>query len=248
MLEAGFARKNRAPSVLERYLWTPLSASAGQADGRRYLGNLELGSETSHQVGLTLMGHTTNGLVRVTPFYQWVQDYIQGTPIARTDPAGLPVLQFQNQDRVELYGVDLDTRYDLLRSLGLRGTLSYVRGRNLSTDDNLYRIAPLRGSVSLEHRWGLYQGTVQVVMADDQTHVSRYNNEPQTSGYALLNLRVALAVHRNVELSLALENVFDELYADHLGGINSVGGSDVAVGQRIPGRGRSLITMVRGRF
>ena len=247
-VEAGFARKNRAPSVLERYLWTPLSASAGQADGRRYLGNLDLSSETSHQVGLTLMGHTTNGLVRVTPFYQWVSDYIQGSPIARITPEGLPVLQYQNQDRVELYGVDLDTRYDVLRSLSLRGTLSYVRGRNLSTDDNLYRIAPLRGTVSIEHRWGIYRGILQVVMADDQTHVSRYNNEPTTPGYALLNLRVQLAVHRNVELALALENVFDELYTDHLGGINSVGGSDVALGQRIPGRGRSLITMVRGRF
>jgi len=247
-LEAGFARKNRAPSPLERYLWTPLSASAGQADGRRYLGNLDLSSETSHQVGLTLMGHTTNGLVRVTPFYQWVGDYIQGTPIARTTPEGLPVLQFQNQDRVELYGVDLETRYDPLRSLGFRGTLSYVRGRNLSTGDNLYRIAPLRGTVSLEHRWGIYQGILQVVMADDQTEVSRYNNEPTTPGYALLNLRIQLAVHRHLELALALENVFDELYTDHLGGINRVAESDVGLGQRIPGRGRSLVTMVRGRF
>ncbi|MBM3879930.1 MAG: TonB-dependent receptor [Verrucomicrobia bacterium] len=39
--ELGFARKSRSPSSLERYLWTPLSASAGQADGRTYLGNQE---------------------------------------------------------------------------------------------------------------------------------------------------------------------------------------------------------------
>jgi len=55
--ELGFARKNRAPSLLERYLWTPLSASAGQADGRTYLGSLDLEPETSHQMAFTADFH-----------------------------------------------------------------------------------------------------------------------------------------------------------------------------------------------
>jgi iron complex outermembrane receptor protein len=247
-LEAGYARKSRAPSIVQRYLWTPLSASAGQADGRRYLGDLNLNSETSDQVGLTLAGHGTNWLVRVTPFYQWVQDYIQGTPIARLDPLGRPVLQFQNQDRVELYGIEANARYQPFPFLALRGQLGYVRGRNLSTDDNLYRIAPLRGTVALDHFWGVYRGTVEVVLVDSQDQVSRYNSEPSTPGYALLNLQVRLALHRNIDLSLALNNVFDERYADHLGGINSVMGSDVPVGERIPGMGRSLITQLGVKF
>jgi iron complex outermembrane recepter protein len=49
---AAVARKTRSPSLLEYYLWTPLSASAGQADGRTYLGNLDLDPEVSHQVSL----------------------------------------------------------------------------------------------------------------------------------------------------------------------------------------------------
>jgi len=247
-LEAGYARKNRAPSVVERYLWTPLSASAGQADGRRYLGNLDLDPEISDQVGLTIASHGTNWLVRVTPYYQWVRDYIQGTPIPRLDPQGRPVLQFQNQDRVEFYGVDVSARYQPFQFLALRGQLGYVRGRNLSTDDNLYRIAPLRGMVAVDHLWGVYQGTMEVVLVDDQEQVSRYNGETPTPGYALLNLRVQLALHRNVHLTLALNNVFDQRYTDHLGGINRVTGSDVAVGDRIPGMGRSLVTQVGLRF
>jgi len=247
-VEAGYARKNRAPSLLERYLWTPLSASAGQADGRSYLGDLDLDPESSDQVGLTVAARWTNATVRITPFYQWVQDYIQGTPISRLDAQGRPVLQFQNQGRVELYGVDAEANYDIRRWLGILGLLSYVRGRNLSTDDNLYRVAPLRGAVALEHRWSLYTGTLEVVLADDQTHVSRYNAEPPTPGYALLNLRTRFQVHPHLELALALENVFDEVYSDHLGGINRVNAGDVAVGQRLPGMGRSLIAQLRARF
>jgi iron complex outermembrane receptor protein len=34
--------------------------------------------------------------------------------------------------------------------------------------------------------------------------------------------------------------VFDKEYADHLSGINRVSGTDVAVGDRIPGYGRNF--------
>lgn len=39
-IEFPAALKSRAPSLLERYLWTPLNASAGLADGCTYLDNL----------------------------------------------------------------------------------------------------------------------------------------------------------------------------------------------------------------
>jgi iron complex outermembrane recepter protein len=48
-IELAAALKSRAPSLVERYLWTPLNASAGLADGRTYLGNLDLDPETSFQ-------------------------------------------------------------------------------------------------------------------------------------------------------------------------------------------------------
>ena len=47
---AGIARKDRSPSYQERYLWLPLEATAGLADGCTYTGNIELDPETSKQV------------------------------------------------------------------------------------------------------------------------------------------------------------------------------------------------------
>jgi iron complex outermembrane receptor protein len=246
--ELGVARKNRAPSLLERYLWTPLSASAGQADGRTYLGQLTLASETAHLLALTMDGHGTNWQIQVTPFYNYITDYIQGTAIDRLDANGQNVLQFQNQDAVELYGVDASARYQPIAALTVRGTLSYVRGRNLDTDDNLYRIAPLRGTVALDARWGLSLNTIDVVLVNRQEAVARYNQEPPTPGYALLNLRTTLQLTGSLELELGLENVLDTPYADHLGGINRVSGGDVGVGQRLPGMGRSLYVMARAKF
>jgi iron complex outermembrane receptor protein len=245
--ELAFARKNRAPSLLERYLWTPLSASAGQADGRTYLGNLDLDSETSHQFAATADWHGGRWQFKVTPFYNFVSDYIQGAPTSRI-VNGQPVLQFQNVDRADLYGVDSAARVELSEQFALRGTLSHVRGINRDNNDNLYRIAPLHGTVALDHKWRAWQSTAEVVWADAQNEVAAYNGELTTPGYALLNLRTAYTFRERLTVAVGIENLFDEFYAGHLSGINRVLGSDVTVGERIPGAGRFVSVTVSCRF
>ncbi|MBI3191625.1 MAG: hypothetical protein HYZ36_03090, partial [Pedosphaera parvula] len=49
-------------------------------------------------------------------------------------------------------------------------------------------------------------------------------------------------------LEVGLENLTDEYNTDHLGGINSVVGSDVPVGSRIPGAGRFVYVAGRVKF
>lgn len=239
--ELGFARKNRSPSILERYLWTPLAANAGLADGRRYLGNLDLDPETSHQLSITGDWGGERWHARATPFYNFVSDYIQGLPVA---PGPGAVLQFQNLDRADLYGIDLSGSLDLPWQLTLRGWLSYVRGRDRENDDNLYRIEPLHGLFALEHRPGLWNNAVEVVWADRQSKTSAYNSELPTSGWAVLNLRAGYTFVERLRVSFSLENVLDNNYSDHLGGFNRVFESDVAVGQRLPGAGRFVFLSV----
>jgi len=233
--EFGFARKNRAPSILERYLWTPLAASAGLADGRTYLGNLDLDSETSHQLSITGDWRGEGWRASATPFYNFVSDYIQGSPV----PYGSgTVLKFQNLDRADLYGIDLAGALDLPRDLALRGWMSYVRGRDREHDDNLYRISPLHGLFALEHRPGTWRNALEVAWAAPQHKTSAYNDEPSTSGWAVLNLRTGYTYRERLTIAFSLENVLDSNWSDHLGGINRVTDSDVAVGQRLPGAGR----------
>lgn len=246
--ELGLARKNRAPSLLERHLWTPLSASAGQADGRTYLGNPDLDSEASHQIALTADLHGPKWQLQATPFCNFVNDYIQGTPTSRLDANGRPVLQFQNVGLAELHGVDGRARLAFDEHFAVRAHISYVRGVNDDDDDPLYRIAPLRGTLALDYRLEAWESSVEIVLVDDQNRVSAYNGEPVTRGYALLNLRTGYTFRNRVGLQVGLENLTDERYADHLGGINRVLGSDVALNGRIPGAGRFVYVQATYRF
>jgi iron complex outermembrane receptor protein len=237
-LELAVALKSRAPSLVERYLWTPLNASAGLADGRTYLGNLDLDPETSFQIALAATRKGSNWNAGITPFYQSVQDYIQGMPINRNDMNGKPVLQFENIDRAELYGFECEGGWQINDGFALDGTVSFVRGRNKDTGGDLYRIAPLRGMFDFSYRRESWEGHLEWVWADSQNRVSDIQDEQASPGYGILNLRVARTFDVGVRVETGIENLLDKRYSDHLGGVNRVAGGDLAVGERIPSAGR----------
>ena len=247
-LEFGVALKQRAPSLVERYLWTPLNASAGMADGRTYLGDPNLSPERSIEVGFSYSHNADRWTFQFSPFYQSVRNFIEGAPITRLDPNGRPVLQFHNQCRAELYGTELGASYSLSQHWTLQATASMVRGKNRETGDNLYRIPPLTGLVSLTYDDSVWQWIVEGEFADTQNRVARFNDEQTTSGYGLLNLRLARMLGEQLRVEVGVENVFDKQYANHLSGVNRVGGSAVVVGDRIPGTLRSFYINANWQF
>jgi len=246
-IELAVALKSRAPSLVERYLWTPLNASAGLADGRTYLGNLDLDPETSFQVALAFTRKGEQWDAGITPFYQSVYDYIQGMPIDRM-AAGKPVLQYDNIDRAELYGFELTGAYEINEHFAIDTVVSYVRGRNKDTGGDLYRIAPLRGMFDFSYRHDSWESHLEWVWADTQNRVSDLQDEESSPNYSILNLRLAKTFSGTVRVEVGVENLLDKRYADHLGGVNRVAGGDLDTGERIPGAGRFAYGSVSWEF
>jgi iron complex outermembrane receptor protein len=236
--EFGFARKTRSPSLVERYLWKP-SSTYGSADGRNYLGNVDLKPEVSHQISAGFDWKSGSAYIKPSLFYNRVNDYIQG--VAATSPGGVSVLKFSNIN-AELYGMDGAFGYAFSDAWKLDGVLSYVRGKNRDNSDNLYRIAPLRLTLALDYAKGPWNATAEVKAAARQNKVSAYNGETETGGWGILNLRGAYRFAKQGRVNFGVENLFDKYYADHLSGKNQVNnaalGGDLAVGQRLPSPGR----------
>lgn len=257
----GLAQKQRGPSYQERYLWLPLEATAGLADGQVYLGNIDLDSERARQVELGI--DFASGGIELHPraFYYRIDDYIQGTPVAFDDPGAAFVrmmnmmqgmnraapLQFRNVE-AELYGFDMDWRVRLDDRWSLRGVVNYVRGERRDVDDDLYRIAPLNGSVSLGYARGTWQAEVEAIAYAAQDDVSATNREQTSSGYATVNLRGMWQVRPSLQLALGIENLFDRRYAPHLGGYNRVRNPDVGVMERLPAPGVNVFGRVQYVF
>ena len=117
-------------------------------------------------------------------------------------------LQFANVDAT-LHGADAAWGYTIDNHWSLGGIVSYVRGKRDDNSDNLYRIAPLNGTLGLNYNAGTWDVTAEGVFYDKQDKVSSTNGESTSPGYALMNLYGRYAVMKNLSLSGGVGNVFD---------------------------------------
>jgi iron complex outermembrane receptor protein len=250
--EIGLTRKTRSPSLLERYEWTPINASAGQADGNSYVGQLGLKPEVAHALNLALQGKLAGHDYRLGAFYQRVSDYIVGTPYTTTGVNN--VLRYENH-AARLTGLDGSWGYQT-GDWNFSGVLSYVLGRNLDSNTPLYRIAPLRLTLQASHQAGAWHNTLAARMARRQDDVASYvnvgssptqklSNEKATPGYAVFDWHTQWRATKGVKVNFGIDNLLDKLYYDHLGGINRINCagvpgcvSDVALNARLPSAGR----------
>ncbi|RMD52168.1 MAG: TonB-dependent receptor, partial [Nitrospirae bacterium] len=194
-LTLGIAQKTRTPLYQERYLYVPLESTAGLADGKRYVGKVDLNPEINHKIEFDISYETERFYFRPNFFYSRIHDYIQGVPakdpdvIAFSTANGDPSpLQFENI-AAKYYGFDGDWGIKLHKYLSLDGTFSYVRGkRRGSKEDNLYRIPPFNAINTLTFSKDKYKVSLETVSYARQRKVSKFNQERRTAGYTYVNI------------------------------------------------------------
>lgn len=250
--EAG--SKTRAPSYQELYLWLPLEATGGLADGRNYIGDINLVPERANEAVIGFSHDAGRFSVSPQLFYRDVSNYIQGVPstnmmanMVSTMMSGSVPLMFANVD-AKLWGGDMAWQYSLAERWSLDGIVSYVRGERTDLNDKLYRLAPLNGSVGLSYNADSWRVKPEVVIYAKQDRVSLYNSEQATPGYEIVNLAFFWEPSESLRFEARMDNLLDETYQDHLVGINRAGGSDIPVGQRLYGAERTMSIGVIASF
>ncbi len=245
-LSVDVGSRMRAPSYQELYLWLPLQATGGLADGRSYVGNLALESERSNEMALGFDWSGERFSISPQAYYKDVSDFIQGVPATNmpanmlaTMMSGQGALMFDNID-AEIYGLDVGWRYAISNQVSLDGTASYSRGRRTDESDNLYRIAPPNASIAVNFAGQKWTARAEVIGYDGQNDVSVYNGEQQTGGYGIVNGLFTWSPIPSVRVELLATNLFDRAYQDHLAGINRVRDVDIPVGERLYGAERTL--------
>jgi iron complex outermembrane receptor protein len=87
---------------------------------------------------------------------------------------------------------------------------------------NLYHMMPLHGTIALEHElhtdWGNLSNYLGVDLVSRKTAVAKTYNEPQTPGYALVNVRVGYR-YKKFSLDAGVDNLLDKQYFHPLGGV-----------------------------
>jgi iron complex outermembrane receptor protein len=261
--EVGYARKARSPNLYQRYAWSTQAMAALMnnfvGDGNGYIGNPDLKPEVADTFSVSgnwYDAHRQRYDLKATLYYTRIRDYIdaercdfgQCSAENVTTTSDFVLLRYVNQ-RARIYGLDLSGHLLLgestdYGSFTAKSLLNYVRGKNLTTGDNLYHIMPLNARLSLVQRLGAWTNTVEVQLVADNNETSRVRNEIPTDGYGLLNLRSSYE-WQNVRIDLSIENLFDRFYSLPLGGAYVGQGASMTTngipwGAAVPGKGRSI--------
>jgi iron complex outermembrane receptor protein len=138
----------------------------------------------------------------------------------------------------------------------LTGVMNYVRGKNQTTNDNLYNIMPLNARLALVQNKGSWINSAEWQLVAAKTLVSEVRNENQTGGYGLLNLRSSYVwnlTHNQVRVDMSVENVFNHFYEQALGGAyvgqgKTMSANAIPWGISVPGIGRSFNVAVNVMF
>ncbi len=254
--ELALARKTRSPNLYERYSWgrgtMAMTMTNWFGDGNGYVGNIDLKPETAYTIGFTAHWHDADAAgwsVKFTPYFTRVQDYIDVDVLGTFNPymqmsAKGALLQFANHD-ARLYGANLAWRVPVTNGgafgrIAFTGTAALTRGDRTDGGD-LYRMMPFNTLLGLEQTIGAWTNQLEAKLVARKDRVDARRFEPETAGYALLNVRTTWQARKNVKLTAGVSNLLDRQYADPLGGVYLSGLQHFGGAlQALPGYGRSV--------
>jgi iron complex outermembrane receptor protein len=216
---AGVSRTLRTADATERYI----AANSPMNPAMRWVGNPGLDPEDHRQADLGLGWQTSTWLLTGAVFYDDVRDYI--TPDRARGQPGILLddgARIYRNVSAEIYGLEVEGRFDLTRHWRLEASAAYVHADN--TDDNrpLPQIPPLNGRLQLARYSGSWDVGARLRWADKQ---SRVDDDPatgsgldarETPGYGVLDLFARLSGPTLGELGIGIDNLLDKTWADHL--------------------------------
>ena len=189
---AGIGKSARVPDARELYSTT---------------GDTSLEQTQNYEADLGF--DKTIGTFNIRPklFYSVLKDYIYNSSITSS------TTKFQNID-AKIYGLDVSGLYAMTENFSLDYGVAYQRGKKDENvaDKDLAEIPPLKTNLALNYEIEKSKYTAEVVAVDRWDSYDSSAKEQELSGYALFNLKYNNQLHKNVGLTLGVDNVFDKVY------------------------------------
>ena len=182
---AGIGKSSRVPDARELYM----GANNNLQDTKNY--EADLGFDKT----------INNFNIRPKLFYSVLKDYIYNSGT------------FTNID-AKIYGLDITGLYAITDNLSFDYGMAYQKGKKDGdyADKDLAEIPPLKANLALNYEIEKSKYTAEVVAVDSWNNFDSSAKEQELGGYALFNLKYNNQLHKNIGLTLGIDNVFDKTY------------------------------------
>ncbi|MDD3009213.1 MAG: TonB-dependent receptor [Arcobacter sp.] len=200
---AGVGKSSRVPDARELY------SRSYNTTLMRYIygGNSDLDQTKNYEVDLGFDKTIGNFNIKPKLFYSVLKDYIYNTGVSNGTT-------FENID-AKIYGLDITGLYAITDNFSLDYGMAYQRGKKDEdvADKDLAEIPPLKANLALNYELEKAKYTAEVIAVDRWDSFDDSAREQELGGYAVVNLKYTNQLHKNIGLTLGLDNIFDKTYA-----------------------------------
>jgi iron complex outermembrane recepter protein len=230
----------RSAGIPERYM---NSLQIG-IDPYEMLGNPKLKAEANHQADLIIGFKYGGASLQLNAFASMVSNYISSVKTSIPPLFGAPgVRKYMNIDRALLTGFEFEWAQQYIPQLQHRLSVAYSYGKNDDTGKPLPQIAPLDLNYTLEGK--LLQNKVmpyaQLRYVAKQDRVAEDYGEAKTPEFTTMNIGLRAEFVKNLQFSLAVNNIFDRAYREHLSRF-------ITATKPLNSTGRSIVIMASYTF
>ena len=211
------ARGFRTPNIQERTFF------GFATTGDTYIvQNPELSPETSwnYEAGFKVRYERASGGLNF--FYNDLTDFIGFVFLDPDDPRSadcppIPTIQcstFENTEKAEIWGVELDLEYIFARWWTVFGSFAYLEGDNKTTGEPLSSIPPWKVTAGIRYQRSSWwaEADVRYVGKQDRLPSDDPRFETGTEPFTVFDLRGGYDFKFGLGVLVSVENVFDELY------------------------------------
>jgi iron complex outermembrane receptor protein len=206
----------RSANITERFI---NSLPIGK-DPYEMMGNPTLKPEANNQVDVMISYKTEKSFIELSTFYSIVNQYISSIINADIAPKfGAPgVRQFTNIDNALLYGFELSWYQDLFPKLSNQLKLVYTYGQNKTADTPLPEIVPFSIRYNVEGKLlaNKIMPYVNLRHSFAQNRIANDFGEKNTSAFTVVDIGIKMMIFKNLQSLIAIENLFNEEYREHL--------------------------------
>ena len=203
------------------------------------LGELRLNKEVSNRIGASYKYSDTNFNFNLEGFYNRIKDFMYQEPVGieQTIRGAFPVWNFVQTDS-DLYGLDLNTDYNISESLNISNKTSYIIGNDIEKDRPLINIPAFntRNSVNYTNEsWNKFSAALTsewvfkqtrfpndnfetFIAATDETVLVDVSTPPDAFNLFHFYSEATFKTSHNTSLNIALSvnNIFDTNYRAYL--------------------------------
>jgi hemoglobin/transferrin/lactoferrin receptor protein len=183
---------------------------------------------TTYEVGLKV-GSKTIGL-QMGYYSTRLRNLITRIRVPNEQVNGINVYRKENVEKAYINGFDAKIQVNLLSSLQLYGNISYSIGQNETKEEPMRRIPPVNGRFGLNFTKNKGWIRPEFWFAGAQERLAQGDKDDNrmakggTPSWKVLNLNAGYNL-KQISLTAAVQNLFDEDYRTHGSGINGYGRS-----------------------